>query len=286
MDRIKLELDIYNRHTSKDGFLEYITNIQDFYGHMFDDKLIDLFKYKNNINYLIDNAYECMELDNVYKSYRLYSKYLSIVDSMNLKIGELLDANKSVKKLENKISDTHGTAYYKLKDKNYGYTLIRRANEYKNIYSKKDIFYRNNYLKTLVSEMEKVLEENKKDLKGDFMIYKTDKTPEVSLSQAYDYYSIKGRCFPIYSDKFWDPILEWIEFNKEKILPGSLLEINLDYINTSSLSYLYRFLNYLEDKGMYINWYYDSGDDDMLEMIDDMVEQFPCHVITKIKLDV
>lgn len=91
-------------------------------------------------------------------------------------------------------------------------------------------------------------------------------TPEVILDPSTGNYSIKGKCFPENSKKYFTPILDWFTF--AKIQGNCHLEVSLDYISSSSvisILELFRHIDKCAAAGGYaasVNWLYEDGDDD------------------------
>ena len=91
--------------------------------------------------------------------------------------------------------------------------------------------------------------------------------------------------------EIYRPILEWLKLYKENYQPETIVNIQLEYINTSStrgLLTIFRILKSMqhenEDANLVINWYYQEIDLDMLETgeyFEEMIE-FPFNFV-KIK---
>ncbi len=97
----------------------------------------------------------------------------------------------------------------------------------------------------------------------------TRKTPEVHLDPD-GAIKIEGRSIPEDASLFFNEILEWINhyvaFPKEK----TIVDINLEYLNSGTSKYVLQILKKLKeltmnDHQVIINWYYEEGDDDILE---------------------
>jgi len=101
----------------------------------------------------------------------------------------------------------------------------------------------------------------------------TPHSPKVELNPTGEI-KMHGRCIIEDSIEFFAPIFLWIKcFNFNKVN----IDINLEYINTSSVKQLYCMLQHVKSnrniKEVYINWYYEEGDDDMLELGQDIESQ-------------
>ena len=98
----------------------------------------------------------------------------------------------------------------------------------------------------------------------------TDKTPAVTFDVDNGVLSIEGKSFMESSYEFYEPVLKTI---KEYIRQPKLqTEINLkfEYFNTSSSKSILEILREFEKisnrSEVTVNWHYEKGDDDMLEV--------------------
>ena len=108
----------------------------------------------------------------------------------------------------------------------------------------------------------------------------TDLSPEIILDPGQHHFSITGVSRPEDVRSFYYPVIEWcnkletefvdtgkIKFDKEHPLK---LTIKLKYFNSSSAKFLYDIFIVFgkisrKDQQVEIDWYYDEGDDDMLD---------------------
>lgn len=81
-------------------------------------------------------------------------------------------------------------------------------------------------------------------------------------------FAIEGRSIPENPGKFYWPVYEWISERFNSAGEKPLIEFGFDYINTGSVKWLYLILRELVASGreFRIAWYYEKGDDDMLEL--------------------
>lgn len=101
------------------------------------------------------------------------------------------------------------------------------------------------------------------------LIKATSKTPEVELSFS-GRIRIKGRSIPEDASIFFDHLQSWIFqycLNPQK---DTVVDIDLEYMNSGSAKSLLQILSELTDvvqkgKNLKINWFYESGDEDMVE---------------------
>ena len=78
---------------------------------------------------------------------------------------------------------------------------------------------------------------------------------------------IEGRSLPEDVNKFYKPLIEWIvKLEAESVK----MDINLEYLNSASSKKLLELLKIMDAnskiKSLIINWHYEEGDDDSLEM--------------------
>ena len=97
----------------------------------------------------------------------------------------------------------------------------------------------------------------------------TKKTPAVLLDRGR--ICIDGRSIPEDSTRFYKPIYDWIkEYSEDEITP-TRIDLNFEYINTSSTKWVFAVIKELGmNKDLVgkldINWYFEEGDDDMEEL--------------------
>jgi hypothetical protein len=103
-----------------------------------------------------------------------------------------------------------------------------------------------------------------------FYLTETPKTPEVSLDAKVGKLLIAGRSIPENSIEFYKPLYDWLDNYSKQPRSNTLLEVKLEYFNTSSskcLVEIFRRLEEIQQKGyaVNINWFYEEDDEDMLE---------------------
>lgn len=100
-------------------------------------------------------------------------------------------------------------------------------------------------------------------------IENTKKTPKVSFS--YDgRIRISGRSTPEDASKFYDALYVWISEYCKKPSEITTVDIELEYFNSGTSKSLLNILKELVNSitgrnNLVINWYYEEGDDDILE---------------------
>ena len=102
----------------------------------------------------------------------------------------------------------------------------------------------------------------------------TPKTPTVNFDAAIGKIEIKGRSIPENSIEFYKPLVDWLEAYSVAAQANTVVNIQLEYFNTSSSKCILDIFKKLENisKGgsnVIINWYYEEDDEDMLEAGED-----------------
>jgi len=102
----------------------------------------------------------------------------------------------------------------------------------------------------------------------------TQKTPKVKFDAAEGVFEIRGRSIPENSVEFYKPIIDWLENYKKSPLKKTVINVRLEYFNTSSSKCILDLFKKLEaiykaKNEVSINWYYEEDDEDMLEAGED-----------------
>ena len=102
----------------------------------------------------------------------------------------------------------------------------------------------------------------------------TPKTPKIIFDGRNGKFEISGRSIPENSAKFYSPLMNWVEQYVSKPAEETLINVNLEYFNTSSLKgliELFRKFEKLLDTGKKVKifWYYEEEDEDMQESGED-----------------
>lgn len=97
----------------------------------------------------------------------------------------------------------------------------------------------------------------------------TKKTPMVLLDPAGNI-KLGGRSIPEDASKFFDGILKWIMEYVSSPKDNTRVDIELEYFNSGSAKFVMQILRELSElvhngKDLTVNWYYEEGDDDILE---------------------
>ncbi len=99
----------------------------------------------------------------------------------------------------------------------------------------------------------------------------TPKTPTVEFNSETGELLLKGRSIPENSIEFYKPLIDWIENYSASAVSNTILNVQLEYFNTSSSKCLLDVFKKLErvSNPVTINWYYEEDDEDMLEAGED-----------------
>jgi hypothetical protein len=100
-------------------------------------------------------------------------------------------------------------------------------------------------------------------------IVPTRNTPEVILSPEGQVV-IKGRSISENASDFFAPVDKWITTYVKSPAKVTRVDLNLEYFNSASAKILIQILQKvtliaLKNKKAIFNWYYEEGDDDILE---------------------
>lgn len=113
------------------------------------------------------------------------------------------------------------------------------------------------------------------------------KTPTVDFNYTNGELVISGRSIPENSIEFYKPIIEWLEALKISEKDKIVLDIKLEYFNTSSSKCILDVFKKLEEiksvgKDASIRWYFESDDEDMEEAGQDFsaIIKVPLELIT------
>lgn len=101
------------------------------------------------------------------------------------------------------------------------------------------------------------------------LIVSTKRTPEVNFSTD-GRLMISGRSIPEDPSKFYDQLFEWVFHYCQEPSETTTIDISLEYFNSGSSKAILEILRALVDtatrgKQISVNWYYEEGDDDILE---------------------
>lgn len=97
----------------------------------------------------------------------------------------------------------------------------------------------------------------------------TKRTPWIVLEPGRIF--IMGRSIPENPNEFYKPVQEWTSKYTKSHAEKSHIELGFEYINTSSIKWIYSILKELSEmkdvvKNARVTWYYERGDEDMCEL--------------------
>ena len=96
-------------------------------------------------------------------------------------------------------------------------------------------------------------------------IESTKITPKVDFKNT-GVFVLEGKSCPVNVNTFYNPIFQWID---DVSIEEVNFDINLEYINSASVKKIFELLRHLDSnkniKNIKIFWYYEEGDDDLLE---------------------
>lgn len=100
------------------------------------------------------------------------------------------------------------------------------------------------------------------------------KTPSVTFNSSEGKLELKGRSIPENSVEFYKPLNDWIDSYGNSPKKQTVVDIKLEYFNTSSskcILDLFKKLEGINGKGteVSINWYFEEDDEDMEEAGED-----------------
>lgn len=107
-----------------------------------------------------------------------------------------------------------------------------------------------------------------------FVVEASAKTPVVDLDNSTGVLLFRGRSIPENSIDFFQPINNWVDQYCESPQKETILQIRLEYFNTSSskcILDLFRKFEQLdkEKSKVTVQWYYETDDEDMEEAGED-----------------
>lgn len=100
------------------------------------------------------------------------------------------------------------------------------------------------------------------------------KTPEVNFDQETGLISLRGRSIPENSIEFFQPINDWIDLYCQSPQTDTVLDIRLEYFNTSSSKCILDIFKKFEklnagSANVIVRWYFETDDEDMEEAGED-----------------
>lgn len=120
----------------------------------------------------------------------------------------------------------------------------------------------------------------------DFSVAGTQSTPEIRSDWDSGLLSLQGDSYPENSYELFNQVVEWIErFLRETDRPLKL-ELQLLYLNTSSIKAMMDIFDVLEDahskgKPVSVDWHYDKRNERVAELAEEFKEDcsFPFNIL-------
>lgn len=111
-------------------------------------------------------------------------------------------------------------------------------------------------------------------------IRRTTTSPEVEMDLEQGTIEISGRSLPANSEVFYERVYRWIETYLEHPRERTIVNMRMDYLDTSSTKHFYNIFDRLstvneQGKQVQINWHYEIGDEEMAETGKDYQSLFP-----------
>ena len=96
------------------------------------------------------------------------------------------------------------------------------------------------------------------------------KTPSVKFDSNEGTLELKGRSIPENSVEFYQPLYEWLDNYSSNKKAKTIIDIKLEYFNTSSSKCILDIFKKLEaingnGSDVQVNWYFEEDDEDMEE---------------------
>ncbi|MDD1617858.1 MAG: DUF1987 domain-containing protein [Methylococcaceae bacterium] len=115
-------------------------------------------------------------------------------------------------------------------------------------------------------------------------------TLSIECDSATGIIKMSGISYPQDAADFFNPVFDWLESYINEISGQVILNLYIDYLNTSSTKCLFDFIDRLEDyyksgNVVQVNWYHEPHDEDIketgLEFQEDMELPFAVLAFTK-----
>ncbi len=115
-------------------------------------------------------------------------------------------------------------------------------------------------------------------------------TLNISCNSATGMIEMAGISYPQDAADFFNPVFDWLESYINEVGGQVILNLYIDYLNTSSTKCLFDFIDRLEDyykqgNPVQVNWYHEPHDEDIketgLEFQEDMELPFTVLAYTK-----
>lgn len=100
------------------------------------------------------------------------------------------------------------------------------------------------------------------------------KTPSIDFDSQTGVLLLKGRSIPENSIEFYKPLNDWLDLYAQEPHNATVVDVRLEYFNTSSSKCILDFFKRLEKvsssgNDVHVNWYFETDDEDMEEAGED-----------------
>lgn len=120
----------------------------------------------------------------------------------------------------------------------------------------------------------------------DFSIAGTQSTPEIRSDWANGILHLQGDSYPENSYELFNQVVEWIETFLRETDRALKLDLQLLYLNTSSIKAMMDIFDVLEaahgeDKAVSVDWHYDKRNERVAELAEEFKEDcsFPFNIL-------
>lgn len=101
--------------------------------------------------------------------------------------------------------------------------------------------------------------------------------PKIIFDKQKGIFSISGTSRPEHPTQFYAPVLEWMKNYLTNPNSKTVLEINIEYFNTSTSKVFLDLFELLEEAAnrgieVHVNWYYVPDDEEMMEAGEELLE--------------
>ncbi len=107
----------------------------------------------------------------------------------------------------------------------------------------------------------------------------TKKTPMVLFDHEKGFFHIKGRSIPENTYEFYSDLMNWLDDYSAEPEIDNIFRFELEYFNTSSSKFLLEIFKKLKSLttskkrcSLLVQWYYEDGDEEMMETGKDFME--------------
>ena len=122
---------------------------------------------------------------------------------------------------------------------------------------------------------------------NDFSLPSSPSTPAIQTDWAAGSISMRGDSYPENSYELFHQVFEWIEGFLATAERSFSLELDLLYLNTSSIKAMMEIFDLLEaahqpGKAVAVNWYYDRQNERVVELAEEIKEDctFPFSILS------